>query len=135
MVDFIRVESDDFKVPELLLARVSGFEDSKEYAVVDESEKGLLTIVMDSFASFFLRLQAAALEGDLDQRDTKSLADSYAVIELLAGLHDHGVNSLLEDCVYWDFADDDSCRIAIESRLGPESITHYSRWRKGQAGR
>lgn len=114
-------------LPAYLLREVPGFAASPEIEGVS-AERAAPGAVTGALGRYLLRLQAKDVRREADAAESAALERAYAVLEELAASEDPAVRGALQREVFERLRGDDVVVAAVETRLGPRSLSLYRRW-------
>ena len=135
MSNFVLVDSNYDRVPQLICEVVNGFTNSPEYALLAESEREVPGLVCAALTRFLVRFQVEALLGPLSSADSMTLDDCYEAIEMLIALQDARIRTLVEDEIFENIQGDDELWRAIRSQLGTSARELLAKWEEKQSSR
>src|SRR5256885_1767993 len=100
MSEFIRRESELQKIPALLVSRVSGFRESREYRGMRDYELDIPGVVCGAFARYLVRIHAEEAAGENQSATGMAVASAHEAIETLASSLETAVRCLVTDEIF-----------------------------------
>lgn len=133
MAGFTLQKSAYDQVPEVLRREVQGFANSLEYERLGDEGRDVPGLACAALARFLERFQEAEAREGLSERDAKSLADAYGVIEAFSQSDEMRVQNLVQTEIFENLRAAPEVRQRIEARLGPNAKVLLDDWRRRNA--
>jgi hypothetical protein len=118
------------QIPDILVSKADGFNDSPEYNRLADFELDIAGVVLSAFARYLCRIHDHRLREQNDEQIKAAIGSAHDAIEELVSTRESGVVELITDEVYENF----DCRAQvladIRRYLRPQSLALYEQWVK-----